>query len=364
MTLLELRCKPSVVVGVDTHKETHHAAVLGEHGALLEVREFPADTAGYAELTDWIEGFGQVGAVGIESTGSYGAGLTRFLRERSFDVREINQPHHHTKARVGKDDAIDAEAAARKVLSGSSAVTPKDTTGIVESIRMLQVARRSAVKSRTIALNQFQGVLVTAPATLRESIKGRWTRVKVRQCAVLRPDLDRLCEPLQAAKVALRSICRRIQDLDEEIALLDVQLHQLVKQCCPSLLGRVGIGVQHAAQLIVTAGENLDRLDNEAAFARLCGVAPVPASSGKTRRMRLHKGGDRQANRALHLIVVVRLRYDERTRNYMARRTQEGLSKRDVMRCLKRFVAREVFGELKRDLLLGVVAQGPATHLA
>lgn len=233
MTLLESRCKPSVVVGVDTHKETHHAAVLGDQGALLEVREFPADTAGYAELADWIEGFGQVGAVGVESSGTYGAGLTRFLRERCHDVLEINQPHHHTRARVGKDDAIDAEAAARKVLSGSFTVQPKDTTGIVESIRMLQVARRSAVKSRTIALNQFQGVLVTAPAALRESIKGRWTKVKVRQCAALRPDLDRLCEPLQAAKVALRSICRRIQDLDEEVALLDAQLHQLVGQVLP-----------------------------------------------------------------------------------------------------------------------------------
>jgi transposase len=343
---------PRIVVGVDSHKETHQAAVLDCTGALLGNERFAASTAGYLELEAWLATLGRIQRVGIECTGSYAAGLTRFFRERQVDVFEVNTTHRATRARRGKDDAIDAEMAARKVLSGEASAQAKDTTGDIESIRLLKLSRESAIKARTIALLQIRDVLITAPAELREWIESAGgARHRVNRAWALRPDLERLGEPLQAAKFTLRQLSRRVKFLDEEIAGVDRQLAALVERCAPNLLQCRGIGTQHAAQLLITAGQNLERLHSDGAFARLCGVAPVPVSSGKTNRMRLHRGGDRQANRALHLIVIARLRLDPKTQVYMARRQAEGLSKMDAVRCLKRFVAREVYRELKRDLL-------------
>lgn len=176
-------------------------------------------------------------------------------------------------------------------------------------------------------------------------------RHRVNRAGALRPDVNRLDEPLQAAKYSLRLLSRRVKALDEEVACLDVLMAELVAKCAPTLLGCLGVGTQHGAQLLITAGQNIERLTSESSFARLCGVAPIPISSGKTNRMRLHRGGDRQANRSLHLIAVSRIRLDPRTRDYMERRRAEGLSRKDVLRCLKRFIAREVFGALKKDLL-------------
>jgi transposase len=350
MTATSVATQPLLVVGgVDAHKDTHHAVVLDQHGKLLGDRAFPASTLGYRRLHAWLGSFGVIDRVGIESTGSYAAGLTRFLVDAGVAVVEVNQPHRHTRARRGKSDRIDAEAAARKVLSGEAAVAPKATTGVVESIRLLQAVRGSSVKARAAAITQLQSLLVTAPAELREQLTGG-TRAIIAASAKLRPDQDRLDQPTQAAKMALRSIARRISDHDQEIADLDTQLKPLVEQAAATLLSRIGIGINHAAQLLVTAGQNIDRLTSEAAFARICGVAPIPVSSGKTHRMRLHRGGDRQANRALHLIVVCRLRYDPDTRAYLTRRQAEGLSKLDAIRCLKRYVARQVFNDLKTDL--------------
>lgn len=339
-----------IVAGVDAHKNTHHAVALDGNGTRLGDQGFAASSAGYRELLRWIAGFGVVDRVGVESTGSYAAGLTRYLAEHGVEIIEVNQPHPHTRARKGKDDAIDAEAAARKVISGEATSHPKITTGVIEAIRVLHLARDSAVRSRTAALTQLQAVLVTAPAPLREQITATTARGIAAQCAKFRPDLSRLGEPTQAAKLSLRSLARRADTLTEEISDLDMHLGVLVSQTAPTLTSRLGIGTIHAAQLLVTAGQNIDRLATEAAFARLCGVAPIPVSSGKTHRMRLHRGGDRQANRALHLIAVCRLRYDPRTRAYAARRTTEGLSKKDILRCLKRFIAREVFNDLRTDL--------------
>jgi hypothetical protein len=237
------------------------------------------------------------------------------------------------------------------VLSGEVTARAKDSRGAVESIRTLRMVRDSAVKARTAALMQLQDFLVTAPASLRESIDAKTGRAKARQCRALRPDLTRVDEPLQAAKLALRSLARRITALDEEVGEVDRQLNSLVKTHAPTLLANVGVGTHNAAQLLITAGQNVDRPTSDAAFARLCGVAPIPASSGRTQRMRLHRRGDGQANRALHMIVVCRLPYDQRTKDYMARRRAEGLSKKEVLRCLKRFVARDVFYDLRKDLL-------------
>jgi transposase len=342
-----------IIVGVDSHKDTHQAAVLdADNGALLGNRGFAASTRGYRELNAWLATIGKIDRVGMECTGSYAAGLTRYFRQRHVDVLEVTTTHRATTARRGKDDGIDAEMAARKVLSGEAKALAKDTTGIIESIRLLKVARESAIKSRTVALLQIRDVLITAPSEIREhveAVKGLGHRVN--RAGALRPDLERLDEPFHAAKFALRQLSRRVKAFDEEIKDVDTHLARLVAECAPHLLSCLGIGTQHAAQLLITAGQNLDRLRNDGAFARLCGVAPIPISSGKTNRMRLHRGGDRRANSTLHLIAVARLRLDPRTRDYMERRRADGLSKRDVLRCLKRFIAREVFNALKLDLL-------------
>jgi len=350
MTATATTTQPAIIAGVDAHKDTHHVVVLTISGNRIADREFPTTSKGYRELLDWVASLGLIEAFGMESTGSYSAGLTRFLLEQSIDVREVNTPHPHTKARRGKDDTIDAEAAARKVIAGEATARPKVTTGAVESIRMLTLARNSGVKARATALVQLQDILITAPVQVREQITSRTSRGKASQCRKFRPDTSALVDPVQAAKFTLRSLARRIEELDEQITCLEAELASLVQSTAPTLLTRVGIGNGHAAQLLITAGQNIDRLHSEAAFARLCGVAPIPVSSGRTHRMRLHRGGDRQANRALHMIAVCRLRYDDRTKIYMERRLAEGLSKKDVLRCLKRFIAREAFGDLKVDL--------------
>jgi transposase len=339
-----------VTGGIDAHADTHHVVALDATGRRLGDRSFPTTAKGYRDALDWLAGFGVVARIGIESTGSYAAGLTRFLLDEGVDVLEVNQPHPHLRARRGKDDAIDAEAAARKALSGQATAVPKTTTGAVESIRVLRLARESAVRSRTRAIEQLRSLLVTAPTALREQLAERSAAVLVSRCAGLRPDNERLEDPMQATKRALRIMARRIQMLDTEIAEADQDLKQLVERVAPTLVSKLAIGPANASQLLITAGQNIDRLHSEAAFARLCGVAPIPVSSGKTHRMRLHRGGDRQANAALHMIAVCRMRYHQPTIDYTERRLREGLSKKDVMRCLKRFIAREVYHDLKTDL--------------
>jgi transposase len=341
-----------LIVGVDSHKENHQAAVLDENGVLLGNERFAASTSGYRELETWLSTLGEIDRVGMERTGSYAAGLTRYFRERDVAVLEVNSTHRAVRARRGKDDPIDAEMAARKVLSGEARALAKDTTGAIESIRLLKVARDSAIKSRLVALLQLRDVLVTAPAELREHVDaGGGTRHRLNRAAALRPDLAHLDCPLQAAKFALRDLARRVKMFDDEFKEIDACLAPLVARCAPTLLGCRGVGTQHAAQLLIIAGQDFERLTGEAAFARLCGTAPIPVSSGKTNRQRLHRGGDRRANMTLHLIVVARLRLDPKTRAYRERRRAEGLSTRDIIRCLKRYVAREAFNALKQDLL-------------
>jgi transposase len=299
----------------------------------------------------WLRSFGELDRVGVESTGSYAAGLTRHLLAERVRVLEVNQPHAHTRRRRGKTDAIDAEMAARHALSLSNPVIPKQTTGIVEAIRQLRVARESAVKSRSVAMVQLGDLILTAPSDLREQLATRKSlKGKAALCRRLRPDADAIKQPTNAAKFALRSLARRITVLDDEIAELDAQLQPLVATAAPRTTALLGISTGHAGQLLVTAGQNIDRLKSEGAFAALCGASPIPIASGKHGRYRLNPGGDRQANRALHLIAVCRLRYCPRTRNYAARRTTEGKTKKEIMRCLKRYIARELYRSLRADL--------------
>jgi transposase len=338
-----------VIGGVDTHGRTHHAAIIDQHGRLLADAEFGAHTDGYRQLLSWLRRHGQLSAVGVEGTGTYGAGLTRFLLERGVQVLEVDRPDRRTRRRRGKSDPVDAEAAARAVLAGTATALPKRRDGIVEAIRVLRGVRAGAVKARTAAINQLKAMVVTAPATVREPLDVLSTAQQVAACARLRPDPERLADPAQATKAALRAVAGRLLALEQEIKLADQRLGELVPKAAPRTLGLVAIGIQHAGQLLVTAGDNPERLRGEASFAHLCGAAPIPASSGQTRRHRLHRGGDRDANCALHLAVVVRMRYCPRTRTYAERRTKEGLSKPEIMRCVKRYLAREVYHAILAD---------------
>lgn len=345
--------RPVVWLGVDTHQRTHHGAVCDAAGGVLGEQEFAATSAGYDALIAWARTHGQIAAAGVESTSSYGAGLTRRLQAAAITVHEVNGPDLGVRAAQGKTDAIDAVMAARAVISGRAVVIPKQTTGVIESIRVLKVARDSAVKARTAAYGQLRDLATTAPDDLREQLLPLSGPQRAARCRALRPRLaDAGPEALaaQAAKHAMKSIAVRINDLDEEIAELDRALKPLVTATAPRLLGLNQVGIHTAAQLLITAGQNIDRITTEAAFARLCGIAPIPASSGKTNRMRLHRGGDRQANRAIYLITIGRLRSDPRSRAYRDRRTTEGLSTKDIIRCLKRYAAREIWNALKTDL--------------
>jgi len=341
-----------VVVGVDAHTDTHDAAVLDDCGRLLATRTFQADPAGYRELLGWVQSFGRLVLIGVESTGSYAAGLTRYLRAAGVEVREVNQPHAHTRRRRGKSDPIDAEMAARHVLADHSIVVAKDTTGIVEAIRQLRVARDGAVKARSAALNALEGLTVSAPDELREQLVTRKTlRGRATLCSRFRPDQARLHEPIHAARAALRSLARRVIDLDAEIAVLDQQLKRLVAAAAPTTTARIAVSTGHAGTLLVCAGQNIQRMRSEASFAALCGASPIPVSTGRTDRHRLSYGGNRDANRALHMIAVCRLRYCQRTRAYAKRRTAEGKTKTEIIRCLKRYIAREIYHALLADLL-------------
>ena len=331
-----------VVLGVDTHLDAHVAVALDGLGRRLGELTVPTTKKGYENLLCWAKGFSQVRCAGVEGTSSYGVGLARHLRSSGVEVFEVERPKRRHLRRKGKSDSRDAESAARAVLAGESTGKAKSADGHVEMIRVLRAARRSAVKARTQVANQLRGIRVTTPEALQQRLRGLSTKKLVAVAAHFRPggDPDTVEE---AARFALRSMARRYQALSEEIAELDAQLHRLVAQVAPELISLPAIGTDHAATLLVVAGDNPERLKNEASFASLCGVSPVEASSGKVVRHRLNRGGNRDANRALHLICVVRMRVDERTRRYAAKRTSEGKSKREIIRCLKRYVAREVY---------------------
>ena len=335
-----------VIIGVDTHQDQHVAVAIDRQGVRLGERHLPVTTHGYAELEWWARSLGQTRAFGIEGTGSYGAGVARFLADRGYTVVEVNRPDRSVRRRKGKSDATDAEMAARAVLSGVADAIPKSGEGEVEMIRMLKSTKDSAVKARTQAVNQIKALVVTAPSELRETLDGLTTAALITRCKGLRS--GRLDNPTAAAKYALRSLACRYRQLSKEVQDLKAELERLIQATAPALVEAFGVGSDTAAALLIAAGSNPDRLNSEAAFASLCGVSPVPASSGKTNRHRLNRGGDRQANAALYRIVVVRLRYDLRTQAYLRRRTAEGMSKVEVIRCLKRYVAREVYSIIRK----------------
>jgi len=338
-----------VTGGVDTHLDLNVAAALDPVGGLLGVAEFPTTLAGHRELLGWLSGFGPVARAGVEGTGSYGAGLARFLRAAGVEVVEVDRPNRQARRRSGKSDPLDAIEAARAALSGRACGAAKSRDGNVEAIRVLVVAKRSARSAKIQTLNQIRHLSFTAPDQLRQRLAGVSRQQLAARAAALRPPTVESADPvITATRTALRILGRRVLALDAEKARIDALLATLVTQTAPQLLTVFGVGIDTAAELLVTAGDNPGRLRSEAAWAHLCGTAPIPASSGKVTRYRLNRGGDRQANRALWGIVITRLGNDPRTRAYMARRLGEGRSKPEVIRVLKRYVAREVYHHLPR----------------
>lgn len=340
---------PVVIGGVDTHKDLHMAAVVDVHDTVIATQAFSTTRAGYRSLLRWMRSYGDIARIGVECSGSYGAGLLRHLENAGIEVLEVTTGDRADRRRRGKDDTIDAQNAAHAAFARRRTVTPRARDGMVESLRVLKVARKSAIHARRTALQLIQMQIVSAPDELRDQLRNLTRMQLIRTLAAWRPDATGFRDPVVATRIALKSMARRYLELHDEIADLEQLMHALVEELAPDLLTRPGIGYEAATQLLITAGDNPDRLTSEASFAMLCGVAPLPASSGKTTRHRLNRGGDRSANSALHMIAVVRWRLDPVTKAYVARKKAEGHSNPEILRCLKRYIAREVYYLLRNQ---------------
>src|SRR5262245_24874139 len=335
----------AITGGVDTHAGVHVAAAPGPVGGLLGVAEFPATPAGYAQLLGWLGGFGTVCLVGVEGTGSYGAGLARHLAAAGVRVVEVDRAGRQDRRRAGKSDPLDAVSAARAALSGRASGMPKGRGGAVEAIRALMVAKRSARPVRTQTINQARALVVTGCDDVRARFAAHGPAELVAELAVLRPRAGSMVR--YHTLLSLRELGRRAQFLDGQLRRLDESIVPPVTARAPGLLALYGAGPGTAAMLLVAAGDHPGRLRSEAAWAHLCATAPPSASSGKITRYRLNPGGDRQANHALHRIVITRLSSHPPTRAHAGRRTKEGLSKKKIIRRLKRYLAREVYPHLR-----------------
>jgi transposase len=348
MTMTIVEAARGITGGVDTHRDIHVAAALDPLGGLLGSESFSTDPAGYKALLAWLESFGQVTKIGVEGTGSYGSGLSRFLRRVGVEVIEVDRPNRDERRRSGKSDPLDAVEAARAALSGRASGSPKSRDGAVEAIRVLVVAKRSARQARVKALLQMRHLVFSAPDQLRCRLKGLSVPALVAEGVKLRP--SRSADLVTAAtKASLSSLAHRISSLDNELAELDQRIEVLLVATVPDLLDLFGVDPDTAAALVMAAGDNPERLYSEAAWAHLCGVSPIPKGSGKSSgRVKAHDGGDRQANSALWRIVMVRIAHDPETQLYFERRVKEGKTKHEVIRILKRYIAREVYRYLPR----------------
>ena len=337
-----------VMVGVDTHKHIHVAAVMDSVGGVLASLTIATDTAGFRQLLKWASSFGQIIAFGIEGTGSYGAGLTSFIRRNGHKVVEVSRPDRRLRRLNGKSDTLDAQNAARAVLAGLSTAVPKTADGASEMIRQLKVAHDTAVTDRSSAMVTMKAMLVHADDEVRQQTN-RMSQIKLaRHLAALRP--RKLETPEDSLRHALRSLARRWQHLDAEAKELTLMIEDLVMQQAPQLVDQFGIGVDTAAEILIVVGDNPERIHSEAAFAKLAGISPIPAGSGMTSgKHRINHGGHRQLNAAIYRTVIVRMRHHEPTIAYVSRRAAEGKSKRDIIRCLKRYVIREVYQLIKTD---------------
>lgn len=332
----------NVYVGIDTHQNTNHVGIINEVGKKLGDKEFPTTSTGYQALLTFILSFGTLLAVGIEGTASYGAGITAYLRSQEVLVKEVIRPNRQTR-RGGKSDPIDAYAAAKTVAADLDDLPiPKLLGGAIDGLRMTLKARASALKARTAAICQIKNFLTTAPAQLRETYARYSDTELVPALARIHPSGE------DDLGIVLRRLALRIEFLTDEIDEAQSRLDDQTTAIAPALRATKGVGSITAARLLNTVGENPERITSKEAFAALCGTSPLQASSGKTSRHRLNKGGDRQANSALYDIVKNRLNWDPRTRAYKAKREAQGKNKKEIMRCLKRYVANEIFTLITR----------------
>lgn len=336
-----------VIIGVDTHKHIHVAVAIDQNGARLGDLSVSADSGGYAQLEGWAQALGRVDRFGIEGTGSYGAGLSSYLRRCGHRIIEVNRGDRRTRRQNGKSDTLDAEAAARSVLAGTATSIPKTADGLAEMIRQVKIARDTARKGRTSAIITLKQIVVNAPVELREYLAALPDKALIDRCAGYRVKV--LDTTIASAKHSLRALARRWVALDAEIRSHDSVLDDLTNQASPTLRDGYGIGPDTAAEILIVFGDNPERIHSEAAFAKLCGTCPIPASSGITNKHRLYRGGHRQANAALYRTAIVRMRFHQPTIDYVARRTTEGLTKKDIIRCLKRFIAREAYQRVMTD---------------
>jgi transposase len=334
-----------VVVGVDTHKHTHTAAVVAAGtGAELEILTVPADPDGYTAIVELADRHNGLRAWAIEGTGGYGAGLARHLRERGEWVIELDRPERLARRHGAKSDLLDAVRAGREALSRTKLAEPR-AGGERAALSVLLAARRSAVEAATVAQRQLHALITAAPECLRAKFRGQTTIAMVATAARLRAQASWEVETTHTA-VVLRSLARRAQAMATEAADHERQILAIVRTWRPDLLELTGVGPIVAA-VVLCAWSHPGRVRDEAAFAKLGGVCPIPASSGQTVRHRLNRYGDRQLHRALHTIVLSRLRYDEATRAYRDRRRAEGKTDREIKRCLKRYVARQLYRQLE-----------------
>jgi transposase len=337
-----------LVGGADTHADTVHIAAITTLGREIDDREFPTTAAGYQAAVAFLTSHGPINQVGIEGTSSYGAGLARAVTKAGLQVIEVNRPNRADRRRQGKSDPLDAYHAARAVLSGRATSDPKDQS--TEAIRSLHNTRRSAVKASTAATNQIVAMLITAPDEIRakyRALKGQPLITALARCRTT------VADPVDAAVLtALKALAHRHQFLTTQAQELSTLIDGLVTTANPALRAAFGVGPDTAAQLLITAGANPDRLRSEASFAALCGVSPVPASSGKTTRHRLSRGGDRHANNALYRIAMSRMAHEPRTKQYVARHIAAGRSTKEILRMLKRAIAREIHRLLTHQVAL------------
>jgi transposase len=336
-----------VTGGVDTHADVHVAAAVDEVGRVLGTASFSADADGYAGLLAWLRGHGPVERAGVEGTGSYGAGLARYLAAAGVPVLEVPRPCRQRRRRHGKSDPVDAVSAALAALAGQDCGVPKSGDGPAESVRALRVARSGAMKARTQAGNQLRDLVTCAPAELRAQLQPLGTPRRARVAAAF--TCGDAADPAEGTKAAMASIAARWLALDAEVTRLEAALQALVARvAAPGYLARTGTGPLTVSALIAAAGDNPGRIATEAAFAALCGVSTVDCSSGRQQRHRLNRGGDRQANSALWRIAVTRLRCDPATQDYYARRTAAGKTRKEIIRELQRYIARQAYRELIR----------------
>lgn len=351
----------AVWAGIDTHAATNWLSVVDSRGSELFSGEFATDRDGSEALCGKLGELGSVAAVGVECTGTYGAGIARALADRGMDCYEVVTPGRPLRGRgCGKDDAGDALRAARQVLCGEGLAIPKSQDGWVEEVRALLVAREGLVRSCTSYANLALSMVRKAPDEIRSRFERLGTAKMMGVLAGLEETSASASDSICGATMfALASLGRSWVQARRSAESLERRIGATLAKGNPALSSMYGCGPLSAAALAVAAGDNPERLTSEAAFAALCGVSPIKASSGKTERHRLNRGGDRRANRALHVIAMHRMKTDPRTISYVERRRSEGLSDREIRRCVKRYVAREAYRLIMNPDKVPIEGKGP-----